>query len=343
MKTNSTSSLRIAALVSSIGIAIIATPTRADQSTSASEKQITQPSTENSTSDKYEAICLPKVATKPHEVTPYERRGSDSKIELNYLKLKPGCPWGQATTPASFVAIDQTTAWNFPATGSRWGTGAATGVTFVGIGATGAIRGNTKNMVNWSVQLGPAFQHLYAVPGNDRTALGIGFYASLNPLRFNRNGFNIYTSWSGLLGNDSPGQYRFQNSLQVGMLYTFANVNIIPDPLSRFNVPEKGLYLRVQPTWAFGLDGILGQVQTQAYLGWAENRYPFSFTIEAGPQFVQTVNRELQTNLGTLFDIGYNITPKAKAYLRYRPALSFGGNSQPAALQLLQAGVNYRF
>ena len=127
------------------------------------------------------------------------------------------------------------------------------------------------------------------------------------------------------------------------MLYTFAKVNIIPDPLSRFNVPEKGLYLRVQPTWAFGLDGMLSQVQTQAYLGWAENRYPLSFAIEAGPQFVQTANRELQTNLGTLFDIGYNITPKAKAYLRYRPALSFGGNSQPAALQLLQAGVNYRF
>jgi len=86
-------------------------------------------------------------------------------------------------------------------------------------------------MFNWSAQFGPIFEHVYNVPGIDRTALAIGIYGSLNPLWHFRNGFNIYTSWSGIYGLDQEGSSRFQNVVQAGMIYSFANVNIIPDPV----------------------------------------------------------------------------------------------------------------
>lgn len=86
-------------------------------------------------------------------------------------------------------------------------------------------------------------------------------------------------------------------------------------------------------------------METQAYLGLSETWYPFTFAVEVGPQFIQTVNRELQTTLGSFFDFGYVINPKTRAFVRYRPGLSFsfGGNAYPAATQILQAGLNYRF
>jgi hypothetical protein len=37
------------------------------------------------------------------------------------------------------------------------------------------------------------------------------------------------------------------------------------------------------------------------------------------------------------------INDKTRAFVRYRPALSFGGNQYPAAGQIFQAGVTYRF
>ncbi len=78
-------------------------------------------------------------------------------------------------------------------------------------------------------------------------------------------------------------------------------------------------------------------------MGLSETWYPFTFAVEIGPQFVQTASRELQTNLSGLLDFGYLINSKMRAYVRYRPGLSFGGNVYPAASQILQAGVNYRF
>ena len=108
-------------------------------------------------------------------------------------------------------------------------------------------------------------------------------------------------------------------------------------------MPESGFYVRVEPSGTFGLDGQLLQVTTQAYLGLSETYSPFTFAIEVGPQFVQTASRELQTNLGSFFDLGYLMSAKIRAFVRYRPALSFGGNQYPAADQIFQAGVTYRF
>lgn len=59
-----------------------------------------------------------------------------------------------------------------------------------------------------------------------------------------------------------------------------------------------------------------------------------------GPQFVQTRNRELQTILGSFIDVGFSINKRTRAYLRYRPGLSFGGSDYPAANQLFIAGLN---
>jgi hypothetical protein len=75
----------------------------------------------------------------------------------------------------------------------------------------------------------------------------------------------------------------------------------------------------------------------------SESWYPFTFAVEVGPEFIQAAGRELQTNLGSFFDFGYILNTKTRAYLRYRPSLSFGGSVYPAAGQVFQAGVNYRF
>jgi len=89
---------------------------------------------------------------------------------------------------------------------------------------------------------------------------------------------------------------------------------------------DSSVKLKLRPTWVL-----------------QKTWYPFTFAVEVGPQFIQTANRELQTTLGSFFDFGYVINPKTRAFLRYRPGLSFGGNVYPAATQVLQAGINYRF
>jgi len=274
---------------------------------------------------------------------PPNQQRNNIQQTIDKIKTNANPRWGTANQPGFFVNLDQTGSWSFPSTGSNWGTGAGRGVTSLTIGANGSVNGNSPNMFNWSAQFGPIFEHVYNVPSIDRTALAIGIYGSLNPLRHFRNGFNIYTNWSGIYGLDQEGSSRFQNIVQAGMLYSFANVNIIPDPFQRINIPEKGFYLRIQPTWLFRLDGQLSQSRTQAYLGWAENHYPFSMAIEVGPEFIQASGRDLQTIIGSFFDLGYYFTPKIRAYLRYRPALSFGGSDYPAAPQLGAAGIAVRF
>lgn len=266
--------------------------------------------------------------------------GADKVDGTSGKKGKPSV-YGMATKPGFFAVVEQSTNWTFPRTGTAWGVGAAAGATFVGIGVKGNISGTKDNLLSWSAQLGPSFTHVYDVPGRDATPLRIDLFASLSPLR--GDSLNIYTAWRGVAGNDVLGERRFQNTVRTGVIYSFAGSRIIPDAIEEINLPERGFYGRVEPSWLFAVDGQLNQVQTQAYLGWSETLYPFTFAIEAGPQFIQTARRELQTNLGSLLDLGYVINRKTRAYLRYRPSLSFGGNAYPAATQVLQAGINYSF
>ena len=270
-----------------------------------------------------------------------EPSGPPSKTEQAATKKGQPSWFGSVTKPGFFAIVEQTSAWNFPGTGSSWGTGAGAGATFVGFGVSGSVKGTCDNLLNWSVQLGPLFQHTYNVPGVDRTPLRMDASAFLSPLK--GDDLNVYAIWRGVAGTDGLNQRRFTNVVRSGILYSFAGSRIIPDAVELINLPEKGLYVRLEPSWAFGIDGQLLQVTTQAYLGLSETYYPFTFAIEVGPQFVQTASRELQANLGSFFDFGYLINDKTRAFVRYRPALSFGGNQYPAAGQIFQAGVTYRF
>lgn len=284
--------------------------------------------------------AFPAVAQVPAS-TESESPGGPDKIERAARKKGQPNTFGQATKPTFFTQIEQSTNWAFPRTGANWGAGAAVGTTFVGFGYRGSINGTKDNLFDWSAQLGPAFQHTYNVPSNDRTPLRIDLYGSLSPLE--GNDLNIYVSWRGLFGTDVIGEQRVQNTVRTGIIYSFAGSKIIPDAIEEINLPERGFYARVEPGWVFGVNGQLNTVQTQAYLGWSDTLYPFTFAIEVGPQFIQAAGRDLQTVLGSFFDLGYTLNKKTRAYLRYRPALSFGGNQYPAAGQVLQAGVNYRF
>ncbi len=270
-----------------------------------------------------------------------EHPGSIGKVEATARKKGQPSIYGMATKPGFYTLVEQTSTWVFPRTGAAWGTGAAVGATFVGVGMNGNIKGGKDNLLSWSAQFGPAFRHVYDVPGNDRTPLRIDLFSTLSPLL--GDDLNIYTIWRGIVGDDQLGQTRFQNTVRAGIVYSFAKSRIIPDAVELINLPEKGFYARVEPSWVFGLDGQLTQVLTQAYLGLSETWYPFTFAVEVGPQFIQTARRELQTNLGSFIDVGYVINSKTRAYLRYRPSLSFGGNEYPAANQVMQAGLNYRF
>ena len=267
--------------------------------------------------------------------------GPLNKVEVTAKKKGRPSIYGTVTKPGFFALVEQTTNWTFQGTGSAWGTGAAAGATFAGFGVSGNIRGSKDNLLSWSAQLGPLFQHTYNVPGRDRTPLRMDVSSFLSPLV--GDDLQIYALWRGIAGNDVAGQTRFENTVRAGILYSFAKSRIIPDTIELINLPERGFYARVEPSWNFLANGQLNQVQTQAYLGLSETWYPFTFAVEVGPQFIQSAGRELQTNLGSFFDLGYVINTKARAYLRYRPSLSFGGNAYPAATQILQAGLNYRF
>jgi hypothetical protein len=270
-----------------------------------------------------------------------EQPGTRSKVEEAANKKGKPSVYGTVTKPGFFALVEQTSSWVFPRTGAAWGTGAASGATFVGFGVSGNIKGSKDNLLSWSAQLGPLFQHVYNVPGSDQTPLRMDVSAFLSPLR--GDDLNIYAIWRGVAGRDGFDQRRLINTVRAGILYSFAGSRIIPDAIEEINLPERGLYARVQPSWVFDLPGQLSQVETQAYLGLAETWYPFTFAVEVGPQFIQTSGRELQTTLGSFFDVGYVINPKTRAFVRYRPGLSFGGNAYPAATQVFQAGINYRF
>jgi len=273
--------------------------------------------------------------------TVQERPGTHSKIEETAKKKGKPSIYGTVTKPGFFAVVEQTTAWNFPRAGAAWGTGAGAGATFVGFGVSGNIRGSTDNLLSWSAQLGPLFQHTYNVPSIDATPLRMDVSATLSPGR--GDDLNIYVNWRGVAGDDVLGETRLRNTVRAGVVYSFAGSRIVPDVIELINLPEKGFYARVEPAWFFSPNGQLTLVQTQAYVGLSETWYPFTFAVEVGPQFVQTASRELQTNLGGLLDFGYLINSKMRAYVRYRPGLSCGGNVYPAASQILQAGVNYRF
>jgi hypothetical protein len=290
----------------------------------------------------------PVEQLSPSAATPVvvESPGPVSKVEESVKRKGQPSVFGAAAKPGFFAVIEQTSSWTFSrtrpvATGAAWGTGPGVGATFVGLGVSGTINGSEDTLLTWSAQLGPQFQHVYNVPGNELTQLRMDLYSSLSPLR--GDDLNIYAIWRGIAGADGLDQARLVNTVRTGIIYSFAGSRIFPDAKELINLPEKGLYARVEPTWIFGLDGQLSQVQTQAYVGLSETWYPFTFAVEVGPQFVQLANQELQTNLGSFFDFGYVINKKTRAYLRYRPSLSFGGNAYPAANQVLQAGVNYRF
>jgi hypothetical protein len=270
-----------------------------------------------------------------------EQPGGRSKVEEAANKKGKPSVYGTVTKPGFFALVEQSSAWIFPRTGAAWGTGAARGSTFVGFGVSGNIKGSKDNLLSWSAQLGPQFVHEYSVPGTDQTPLRMDVSAFLSPLR--GDDLNIYAIWRGVAGTDVADQRRFANTVRTGIVYSFAGSRIIPDAIEEINLPERGLYARVQPSWIFSTAGQLREVETQAYLGLAETWYPFTFAVEVGPQFIQTAGRELQTTLGSFFDFGYLIGRKTRAFVRYRPGLSFGGNAYPAASQIFQAGINYRF
>jgi len=270
-----------------------------------------------------------------------EPPGPRNKVEVTSRKKGQPSVYGTVTKPGLFVLLEQTSAWTFRGTGNSWGTGAGAGATFLGFGVNGNIRGDKDNLLSWSAQLGPLFQHTYSVPGNDATPLRMDVSAFLSPLQ--GDSLSIYAIWRGVAGLDVANQTRLVNTVRSGIVYSFAGSRIIPDAVEEINLPERGFYVRAQPSWFFNTSGQLTQVQTQAYLGLSESWYPFTFAVEVGPEFIQAAGRELQTNLGSFFDFGYILNPKTRAYLRYRPSLSFGGSVYPAAGQVFQAGVNYRF
>lgn len=270
-----------------------------------------------------------------------EQPGPRSKVEEKANRKGKPSVYGTVTKTGFFALVEQTSSWVFPRTGAAWGTGAATGATFVGFGVSGNVKGSKDNLLSWSAQLGPLFQHTYNVPGRDQTPMRMDVSAFLSPLR--GDDLNIYAIWRGVAGLDGIDQRRLINTVRAGVVYSFAKSRIIPDAIEEINLPERGLYARVQPSWIFDIQGQLSQVETQAYLGLSETWYPFTFAVEVGPQFIQASARELQTTLGSFFDIGYVLNSKTRAFVRYRPGLSFGGNAYPAATQVFQAGVNYRF
>lgn len=270
-----------------------------------------------------------------------EQPGPRSKVEEAAQKKVNSRVYGTPTKPGFFALVEQLSAWNFPGTGAAWGTGAAVGATFVGFGVSGTIRDRKETLLSWSAQLGPLFQHTYNVPGRDQTPLRMDVSAFLSPLP--GDDLNIYATWRGVAGADSFNQQRLINTVRAGVLYSFVGSRIIPDAIEEINLPERGFYARLQPSWTFDIQGQLARVETQAYLGLSETYYPFTFAVEVGPQFIQPASRELQTVLGSFFDFGYVVNRKTRAFVRYRPSLSFGGNDVAAASQVFHAGVNYRF
>ena len=138
--------------------------------------------------------------------------------------------------------------------------------------------------MSWSAQLGPLFQHTYSVPGNDATPLRMDVSAFLSPLQ--GDSLSIYAIWRGVAGLDVADQTRLVNTVRTGIVYSFAGSRIIPDAVEEINLPERGFYVRAQPSWFFNTAGQLTQVQTQAYLGLSESWYPFTFAVEVDPEFI---------------------------------------------------------
>ena len=227
-----------------------------------------------------QASVQPLLAQAASPAAQEQPSGPPNKVAETAKKKGQPSLYGTVTKPGFFALVEQTTNWTFQGTGSAWGTGAAAGATFVGFGVSGNIRGSKDNLLSWSAQLGPLFQHTYNVPGRDRTPLRMDVSSFLSPLV--GDDLQIYALWRGIAGNDVAGQSRFENTVRAGILYSFAKSRIIPDAIELINLPERGFYGRVEPSWIFSVNGQLSQVQTQAYLGLAETWYPFTLPLKLG-------------------------------------------------------------
>ena len=80
----------------------------------------------------------PAASAFPHSsiVTRPVSSGSPSKTEAAATKKDQPSWYGSLAKPGFFAIVDQSSAWNFPGTGSSWGTGAGAGATSLGIGVS---------------------------------------------------------------------------------------------------------------------------------------------------------------------------------------------------------------
>ena len=240
--------------------------------------------------------------------------------------------------PGWFVGVEQNVDW------TSGELGVVDGSTKLDLGVSGNIRRNRQsydNLLSWSTTLSPTYQYTFNGVSNDSTPLRLTFWTSLSPLQ--GDALNFYGSWRGTFRNDDFGILRVQNRIRAGVIYSFFGSRIIPDAIEEVNLPERGFYGRVEPTWYYGADGQLSTVESQVHLGWSDTYYPFTFAIEAGPQFIQSADKEVQALLGGFLELGYVINTKTRAYLQYRPAISISGSNFPAAKQSATAGLSVRF
>ena len=240
--------------------------------------------------------------------------------------------------PGWFVGVEQNVDW------TSGGSGVVGGSSKLDLGVSGNIRSNRQSddkLLSWSITLTPTYQYTFNSPNNDSTPLRLTFWTSISPLQ--GDALNFYGSWRGTFKNDDFGNLKVQNRIRAGVIYSFFGSRIIPDAIEEVNLPEKGFYGRVEPTWFYRPDGQLSTVETLVYLGWSDTYYPFTFAIEVGPQFVQSSDKEAQTLLGGFLELGYVINTKTRAYLQYRPAISFGGSNFPTANHSASAGLSVRF
>jgi len=242
------------------------------------------------------------------------------------------------TQPGWFVGVEQIVDW------TSGESGVVGGNTKLDLGISGNIRSNRQSddkLLSWSITLSPTYLYSFNGFSNDSTPLRLTFWTSFSPLK--GDALNFYGSWRGTFRNDDFGNLRVQNRIRAGVIYSFFGSRIIPDAIEEVNLPEKGFYGRIEPTWIYRQDGQLSTVETQAHLGWSDTYYPFTFAIEVGPQFIQSSDREVQTLLGGFLELGYVINTRTRAYLQYRPAISFGSSNSPATRQSAAAGLSVRF
>jgi len=74
---------------------------------------------------------------------------------------------------------------------------------------------------------------------------------------------NRYAIWRGVAGTDVADQRRFANTVRTGIVYSFSGSRIIPDAIEEINLPERGVYAWVQPSWIVLTSGQLRDVEAQ--------------------------------------------------------------------------------